>query len=124
MRYHITIENSAESFRCSEDQTLLRGMESLGKRGIPVGCRGGGCGVCKIQVTSGTYLKKKMNRTVISEVDESNHVVLACRCVPTSDISLSVVGKMEKSLFAQQTVDPSKGSVLSQSSDLSVRRAP
>ena len=105
MRYDITIINSAETYGCSEGQTLLRGMESLGRKGIPVGCRGGGCGVCRIQVTSGTYLKKKMNRVIISETDEAEHVVLACRCTPTSDITLNVLGKMEKALGSDESVN-------------------
>lgn len=107
MRYLISIENSAEDYPCSDNQTLLRGMESLGRRGIPVGCRGGGCGVCKIRVTSGTYLKKKMSRAIISEAEEADHVVLACRCTPTSDLSLNVLGKMEKVLSGERTAVPS-----------------
>lgn len=106
MRYRITIENSAEAYPCSEGQTLLQGMEQLGRRGIPVGCRGGGCGVCRIQVTSGTYLKRKMSRSVISEADEANRILLACRCTPTSDLSIKVVGKMEKALRTDQESNP------------------
>ena len=106
MRHRITIENSAEAYPCSESQTLLQGMEQLGRRGIPVGCRGGGCGVCRIQVTSGTYLKRKMSRSVISEADEANRILLACRCTPTSDLSIKVVGKMEKALRADQEIEP------------------
>ena len=106
MRYDVTINNSTETYGCTEDQTLLRGMESLGRRGIPVGCRGGGCGVCRIQVISGTYRKKKMSRAIISEADESNHVVLACRCTPTSDITLNVLGKMAKALGSVDTANP------------------
>ncbi len=103
MQYRITIENSKETYPCSERKNLLLGMESLGRRGIPVGCRGGGCGVCKIQVTSGTYLKRKMSRTVVSETEEADHIVLACRCTPTSDLTLKVLGKMEKALNSDRS---------------------
>jgi ferredoxin len=58
-----------------------------------------------VQVTSGTFLKAKMSRSVISEADESKQIVLACRCTPTSDLSLNVVGKMEKLLSARRLVD-------------------
>ncbi|MCG8038753.1 MAG: 2Fe-2S iron-sulfur cluster-binding protein [Candidatus Thiodiazotropha taylori] len=104
MRYRVTIENCSETYPCSEQQTLLQGMEQLGKRGIPVGCRGGGCGVCRVQVTSGTFSKAKMSRSVISEADESKRIVLACRCTPTSDLSISVVGKMEKVLNGKHRI--------------------
>ena len=42
-KFLVHIENSAETYLCASDQDLLRGMEALGRRGIPVGCRGGGC---------------------------------------------------------------------------------
>jgi ferredoxin len=107
MGYKVTIENSAETYQCSAEQSLLRGMESLGKGGIPVGCRGGGCGVCKIQVTSGTYVKKTMSRAFITREEEAEQVLLACRCYPTSDISLKVVGKMEKAVVSDDKSEPS-----------------
>ncbi len=112
MRYKVTIENSAETYQCSAEQSLLSGMESLGKRGIPVGCRGGGCGVCKVQVTSGSFVKKAMSREFITQEDEAEQVLLACRCYPTSDISLKVVGKMEKAVVSDD------GSELSEKSGL------
>ena len=32
-------------FNCASDNSLLKAMELAGKRCIPVGCRGGGCGL-------------------------------------------------------------------------------
>ena len=46
--YNVVIDETGERFRCSPQESLLVGMERLGKKGIPVGCRGGGCGVCKV----------------------------------------------------------------------------
>ncbi|MBS1191299.1 MAG: ferredoxin [Rhodocyclaceae bacterium] len=99
MLYHtVTIEETGESYRCSPEETVLAGMERLGRRGIPVGCRGGGCGVCKVEVLSGTYLKRVMSREYVSEEDEREGRVLACRIRPTSDLRLRVIGKLQKSL--------------------------
>ena len=54
MAYHtVTIADTGESYRCAEHRSVLEGMEALGKKGIPVGCRQGGCGVCKVQVLEG-----------------------------------------------------------------------
>jgi ferredoxin len=64
--YNVVIEETGESFRCSPQESLLVGMERLGKKGIPVGCRGGGCGVCKIEITEGTYQKRVMSREYVS----------------------------------------------------------
>ena len=96
--FNVLIEETGESYRCSPAETLLAGMERLGKKGIPVGCRGGGCGVCKVEITSGSYVKRVMSREYVSVEDEAAGRVLACRVRPTSDITLKVLGKMAKNV--------------------------
>lgn len=97
-RYRVTLENTGETFTCAEDQNILRGMELLGRRGIPVGCRGGGCGVCKVHISEGEYVTRRMSREAISAEEEAEGTVLACRVFPRSDLALTVVGKMVKSI--------------------------
>jgi ferredoxin len=96
--YQVTIEDTSETYRSSDRSTVLEGMAALGRKGIPVGCRGGGCGVCKIEVLSGTYRKRVMSRAHVSVEDEENHRVLACRIWPTSDLRLKVIGKIQKNV--------------------------
>lgn len=96
--YTITILDTGESYRCVDYRSLLEGMEALGKKGIPVGCRGGGCGVCKVHIQSGGYTKRVMSREHVSEEEEAAGTVLACRCKPTSDVTLVVLGKMKKNV--------------------------
>jgi len=94
----ITIEDDGSQYRCYDSQSLLEGMETLGKKGIPVGCRGGGCGVCKVQVLSGSFTKRVMSREHISASEEADACVLACRIKPTSSFTLQVIGKMKKNV--------------------------
>ena len=94
----VTIQDNDSSYRCYESQSLLEGMENLGKKGIPVGCRGGGCGVCKVQVLSGSYTKRVMSREHVSAEEEAQGCVLACRVKPTSAITLRVIGPMKKNV--------------------------
>ena len=101
----VTIEDDGSCYRCSDSLSLLEGMESLGKKGIPAGCRGGGCGVCKVQVLSGSYTKRVMSREHVSEQDEAQGCVLACRVRPTSAIALRVIGQMKKAVC--RVVEPS-----------------
>ncbi|MEO8839723.1 MAG: 2Fe-2S iron-sulfur cluster binding domain-containing protein [Herbaspirillum sp.] len=96
--FTVTIEETGETFRCSDQQSLLAGMETLGKKGIPVGCRSGGCGVCKVQVVSGVYQKRVMSREHVSPEDEATGCVLACRVTPNSDVRLEIIGKMKKNV--------------------------
>ena len=100
--FNVLIEETHESYRCSPQESLLVGMERLGKKGIPVGCRGGGCGVCKVEIIAGTYMKRVMSREYVSVEDEAADRVLACRVWPTSDISLKVLGKMAKNVYRPQ----------------------
>ena len=46
-------------------------MERLGRKGITVGCRQGGCGVCKVAVLPGSYVAKVMNRDNVYAEDEA-----------------------------------------------------
>ena len=104
MAHHtITIEDTGESYRCVDWRSVLHGMEALGKKGIPVGCRQGGCGVCKVQILEGQYSKRVMSRAYVSAEEEAAGIVLACRVKPRSDIRLAVLGKMKKNVCATPT---------------------
>ena len=93
-QFQISIENSADAFPCRGDQNVLNAMELLGRKGIPVGCRGGGCGVCRVRVLDGgSYHNERMSRGHISEADEESGLTLACKLYPESDLRLRVLGK-------------------------------
>ena len=96
--YTITLDDTGESYRCVDYRSVLHGMEALGKKGIPVGCRSGGCGVCKVQVLQGSYSKRVMSREHVSEQDEVSGCVLSCRVTPTSDLRIRVLGSMKKTV--------------------------
>jgi ferredoxin len=92
----VTLAETGESYACHGDESVLNGMARLGKRGIPVGCRGGGCGVCKVAVLLGSFRKRVMSRSHVSEDDEARQHVLACCIFPESDLTLKVIGGLQK----------------------------
>lgn len=96
MTWRIEVENTGDLFPCAEGVTVLHAMAATGGRGIPLGCRGGGCGVCKVQVLSGRYHACKMSRACVSADEEARGTVLACRITPLTDLSVRVVGKMAR----------------------------
>lgn len=97
MEHEIFIENTGERYPCAEQETLLNGMSKLGRKGIPLGCRGGGCGVCKVQVTSGQYtLSRPMSCQHVNSTEQASGLVLACCVHAKSNLSLKVVGKLHK----------------------------
>ena len=99
MPFQITILDTSEVYNCKETQHLLAGMVQLGKKGIPVGCRSGGCGVCKVKIHQGDYTSKKMSRDHVTEEEENSGTVLACRVFPQTNISLSVIGHLHKAVM-------------------------
>jgi ferredoxin len=96
MRFRVEIEDCDQSFSCAEDQTVLRSTETGLTRRIPVGCRQGGCGVCRVQVLEGTYRVRVMSRAHITPEDQAQGRVLACCIWPTSDLRIRVLGRKKK----------------------------
>lgn len=100
MRFSIRVADTGESFHCSEQQNLLQGMRTYRVGApmlqvIPVGCRGGGCGVCRIRVLAGDYETGKMSRKHVSEQQQAEGVALACRVTPRTDLTISLHSPMQ-----------------------------
>ena len=99
-KFIIAIEDTGEKFACSPERNVLKAMEQLGRKGIPVGCRGGGCGVCRVQVLGdGHYRTGKMSREQVPVQDEEQGICLACKLFPEGDLRLKVLGKWQKIFF-------------------------
>ncbi len=99
-RYTITIPGAGAA-QCAEDERVLVALERAQGFGqlrnlpcrLPVGCRRGGCGICRARVLEGQYAKAPMSRAHISEEDEENGLILACSVYPLSDLSLVLEGQ-------------------------------
>ncbi|MBS0372011.1 MAG: 2Fe-2S iron-sulfur cluster binding domain-containing protein [Proteobacteria bacterium] len=96
MAHTVSIEDADVRYACAPQESLLSGLHRLGLRGIPVGCRGGGCGVCKVEITEGEFSTRTMSRDHVSDDDLAHRRLLACRVYPSSDLSLKVIGKLQK----------------------------
>ncbi len=94
--YHVGIKDNPDASACAhqvnvaDGQNLLAAFEkSAVDTGVDIGCRGGGCGVCKIRILSGSYRKRVMSKAHISPQDLANGIVLACRVFPESDMEIA-----------------------------------
>lgn len=96
MKHEILIDDTGERYLCDETESVLAGMARLGRKGIPLGCRGGGCGVCKVAVTDGRYQAQVMSRAHVSQEELDAGRVLACRIRPESRLTVTVVGALRK----------------------------
>lgn len=87
--------------RPSED--LLKALSRLAWTRFPQACRSGGCGICKVQVLDGLVRPLgPQSRTHISEQEEAEGMVLACRCTPCSPVHIEVIGKIRRFLVKDQ----------------------
>lgn len=107
-KFNVLIEDTGEQFPCSETRSLLQGMDALGRKGIPVGCHNGGCGVCKVAIQAGEFTSRVMSRAHVSEEDEKQGHVLACRVRPMTDIRLKVIGKLKKNVCREREAEPAQ----------------
>lgn len=86
-RYRVEIGRAA--FSCTSGESVLGAMERAGRCEIPVGCRGGGCGICKVRVIEGAFTTGKMSSAQVSADDVRTGIVLACRLYPQGDMRLA-----------------------------------
>lgn len=84
----ITVKPKNETFSCPPNRSLLSGMEDQAKKAIKVGCRGGGCGFCKVRILSGDYESKKMSIKFVTPEDREAGYALSCRVFPRSDMEV------------------------------------
>ena len=97
-QYVIDVIDTEVSFDCSEGEVVLAAMVKTGKKGIPKGCFGGGCGICRIRVIQGDYTTGKMSRAHVTEQEQADGFALACKCFPQGDLQVEVVGKIIRAL--------------------------
>ena len=86
--YEVRERISGQVFRCLPEQSVLRAMETQGKRCLPVGCRGGGCGLCKVRVLSGAYRSGRMSCGHVPAEAAAEGLALACQVFPKTDLTI------------------------------------
>lgn len=86
--YTIEVVEQGLTFTCKSDESILSAAERHGIAQLKVGCKGGGCGVCKVMIVEGTYELGRMSKAHCNEQQKADGLVLACRVKPTSNIRL------------------------------------
>ena len=93
----VLVTQTQEVYPCALTESLLTGMLRLGRKGIPVGCVNGGCGVCKVLIKEGEVKSLgPISRAHVTVEDEARGYTLACRVAPQTNVTLEVAGKLDK----------------------------
>lgn len=96
-RLFVSVAQTGETYACAGDESLLRGMLRLGRRGIPAGCVNGGCGVCKVRIVQGDVRPLgPISRAHVSPAEEAAGYTLACRVAPLTAVRLEVAARLAR----------------------------
>lgn len=94
---NVQVAQTGDCYDCATDESLLKGMLRLGRKGIPVGCVNGGCGVCKVRIVEGRVQPLgPVSRAHVSVDEEAQGYTLACRVAPTAAVRLEVSARLAK----------------------------
>ncbi len=105
--HSISVLDCENTFACRDGTTVFHALVHKKAGGMINGCRGGGCGVCKIEVLSGDYdVSGVMSRAHVSAEDAAAGTVLACRISPKSDLVIRLRGKLKPSSVSHYTGQP------------------
>ena len=85
-----------QPFTCRHGESVLNAMERHNLKPIKVGCRGGGCGICRVKVTQGEYGVGCISRTHVSVEEQAEGYELACRLYPLGDLQIALCGPKKR----------------------------
>lgn len=113
-KFAVHVAQTDETFPCAANESLLQGMVRLGRKGIPVGCVNGGCGVCKVRILAGDIKALgPISRAHVTQDEEGQGYTLACRVAPQTPVQLEVAGKLNKP-FSKGRAESATASPVSQ----------
>lgn len=82
----IAVTDTSISVALHQGETILAGLFRAGYS-YRVGCRRGGCGICKLDIVEGEVdYARPVAESVLSECERAAGACLSCRAVPRSDV--------------------------------------
>jgi CDP-4-dehydro-6-deoxyglucose reductase len=86
----VTILPDGLQVTAAPDETVLRALARAGLR-YRVGCKRGGCGICKVQLVLGEVAyERPIAPQVLSDDERVEGVCLSCRAVPLTNVVIEL----------------------------------
>lgn len=104
MSYVMTFSPEGIRIPVLSGETILEASRRYGLS-FRIGCREGGCGICKVKLLSGKIrYQKTVSESVISQNEQEQGIFLLCRAVPMSDINISLASSIHivRAPFSEQ----------------------
>ncbi len=89
MPYQAQVRETGKVIDLRDGESLLDAATRQGVTAIHRGCRGGGCGVCKVRVLSGAYALGKCSVAVLPPDERGVGFVLSCKTFASTDLVVS-----------------------------------
>ena len=87
---NLTIHPTGEVIYLEPGETVLGGLYKAGYA-YTIGCRRGGCAICKVDVREGEFsYNRPVADSVISDEERTDGTCLSCRAVPDSDLTIEM----------------------------------
>lgn len=87
---NLTIHPTGEVVYLEPGETVLGGLYKAGYA-YTIGCRRGGCAICKVDVREGDFsYDHPVADSVISDEERTDGTCLSCRAVPASDLTIEM----------------------------------
>ena len=87
-QYRIHVKPDDRIIPAKQGESILDTTSRNGVK-VKVGCKGGGCGICKIQVLEGDVDRGISSQSVLSLEEIEQGFALACQTQPKGDICIS-----------------------------------
>ena len=108
----VTILPDGLHVNADKDETVLKALSKAGLQ-YRVGCKRGGCGICKVQLVLGEVrYERPIAESVLSDDERVEGICLSCRAVPITNIAITLQegDRLRKVLgFAFPTSPPPSG---------------
>ena len=87
--YRINFRPLGDTVVCRADETVLSAILRSGAK-VVFGCRGGGCGTCKMRLISGQVDYGRCSAAVLADEDKREGSFLSCQARPLSDLTVGL----------------------------------
>ena len=86
----VTILPDGTRTTANPEETLLRALSRAGLR-YRVGCKRGGCGICKVRLVLGEVrYEREIAASVLTDDERVEGICLSCRAVPITNIIIEL----------------------------------
>ena len=87
--FQITLRPIGNTVACDPGETVLAAILRSGAS-VMFGCRGGGCGACKMRVSSGQVDHGRCSAAVLLEEEKTRGWFLSCQARALSDLTIEL----------------------------------